>query len=77
MGTIVDFGIMFSGTKMASISEEDSEISDFEGFTEEDLAVNISTIPDSDLIVLILKFLQLVAVTFLTLGRVRMKRLKI
>ena len=33
---------------MASISEENSEISDFEGFTEEDLAVNISVVPDSD-----------------------------
>ena len=33
---------------MASISEENSEISDFEGFTEEDLAVNISIVPDSD-----------------------------
>ena len=30
---------------MASISEENSEISDFEGFTEEDLAVNISVVP--------------------------------
>ena len=27
--------------KMASISEEISEISDFDGFTDEDLAVNI------------------------------------
>ena len=34
--------------KMASISEENSEISDFEGFTEEDLAVDISVVPDSD-----------------------------
>ena len=33
--------------KMASISEENSKISDFEGFTEEDLAVNISVVPDS------------------------------
>ena len=33
---------------MASISEENSDISDFEGFTEEDLAVNISVVPDSD-----------------------------
>ena len=34
--------------KIASISEENSDISDFEGFTEEDLAVNISVVPDSD-----------------------------
>ena len=33
---------------MASISEENSDISDFEGFTEEDLAVNIFVVPDSD-----------------------------
>ena len=34
---------------MASISEENSDISDFGGFTEEeDLAVNISVLPDSD-----------------------------
>ena len=38
MDTVVDFWIMFSGRKMALISEENSDISDFEGFTEEDLA---------------------------------------
>ena len=34
--------------KMASISEGNSDISDFEGFTEEDLVENISVVPDSD-----------------------------
>ena len=34
--------------KMASISEENSDISDLEGFPEEDLADNISAVPDSD-----------------------------
>ena len=34
--------------KMASISQENRDISDFEGCTEEDLAVNFSFIPDSD-----------------------------
>ena len=34
--------------KMASISEGNSDISDFEGFTEEDLVDNISVVPDSD-----------------------------
>ena len=33
---------------MASISEKNSDISDFEGFTEENLAVNISFVPDWD-----------------------------
>ena len=33
---------------MASISEGNSDISDFEGFTEEDLVENISVAPDSD-----------------------------
>ena len=48
MDIVVDFWIMFSGRKMASISDVNSDISDFEGFTEEDLADNISTVPDSD-----------------------------
>ena len=34
--------------KMASISEGNCDISDFEGFTEEDLVENISVVPDSD-----------------------------
>ena len=38
---------MLSGRKN-SISEENSDISDFEGFTEENLAVNISVVSDSD-----------------------------
>ena len=42
------FGLYLVAGKMASIFEENSEISDFEGFTEEDLAVNISVVPDSD-----------------------------
>ena len=33
---------------MASISEGNSDISGFEGFTEEDLVENISVVPDSD-----------------------------
>ena len=34
--------------KMVSISEGNSDISDFDGFTEEDLIANISVAPDSD-----------------------------
>ena len=33
---------------MASISEGNSDISDFEGFTEEDLVDNVSVVPNSD-----------------------------
>ena len=32
---------------MASFSEENSDNSDFKGFTEEDLVVNIAVVPDS------------------------------
>ena len=42
------FGLCSVAGKMASISEEYSDISYFEGFTEEDLADNISVVPDSD-----------------------------
>ena len=45
---LCNFGLYLVVGKMASISEENSEISDFEGFTEEDLPVNISIVPDSD-----------------------------
>ena len=41
-------GLCSVAGKMASISEGNSDISDFEGFTEEDLVENISVVPDSD-----------------------------
>ena len=34
--------------KMTSVSEGNSHMSDFGGFTEEDLVDNISVVPDSD-----------------------------
>ena len=51
---------------MASIPKENSDISDFEGFTAEHLADNVSVVPDSDPDSSDIEFLQLVAVTFLT-----------
>ena len=41
-------GLCSVAGKMASISEGNSDISDFEGFTEEDLVDKISVVPDSD-----------------------------
>ena len=41
-------GLCSVAGKMASISEGNSCIPDFEGFTEEDLVENISVVPDSD-----------------------------
>ena len=41
-------GLCSVAAKIASISEGNSDISDFEGFTEEDLVENISVVPDSD-----------------------------
>ena len=41
-------GLYLLAGKMASISEGNSDISNFEGFTEEDLVENISVVPDSD-----------------------------
>ena len=41
-------GLCLVAGKMASISEGNSDISDFEGFTEEDLVENIPVVPDSD-----------------------------
>ena len=68
MWTLVDFWIMFSGRKMASVSEENSDISDFKGFTEEDLADNISVVPwvNKDLWTCQLKGLQPVTCTLLS-----------
>ena len=48
MDTVVDYWIMFSGRKVAAISEGNSDISELEGFTEEDLVENISVVLDSD-----------------------------
>ena len=42
-------GLCSVAGKMGSISEGNSYISDFEGYTEEDLVDNISVVPDSDL----------------------------
>ena len=42
------FGLCSVAGKMVSISKENSDISDFERFTEEDLADSISAVPDSD-----------------------------
>ena len=41
-------GLCSVAGKMASISEGNSDISDFVGFTEEDLVENISVVPDSE-----------------------------
>ena len=41
-------GLCLVARKIASISEGNNDISDFEGFTEEDLVENISVVPDAD-----------------------------
>ena len=71
------FGLYLVAGKMASISEENSEISDFEGFTEEDLAVNISIVPDSDPDNSDIEVSSVGSSDISDLGRVRMKMLKI
>ena len=52
--------------KMTSISEGNSDISDFEGFTEDNLVENTSVLPDSDPDSSDIEFLLLEVVTFLT-----------
>ena len=59
-------GLYLVAGKMASISEGNSDISDFEGFTEEDLVENISVVQVLPQIVQTLQFLLLEVVTFLT-----------
>ena len=71
------FGLYLVAGKMASISEENSEISDFEGFTEEDLAVNISIVLDSDPDSSDIEVSSVGSSDISNFGRVRMKMLKI
>ena len=59
------------------MSDKNSDISDFEDFTEEDLAVNISVVPDSDPDSSDIEVSSVGSSDISDFGRMKMKMLKI